>query len=76
MEAELEPARSQEAPYGLRMPKGMREHVKRMAAANGRSMNSEIVFCLRKALMATGVEFGDQPPAAATATENSRQVEV
>lgn len=57
--------RTQETPYGLRMPKGMREKVKRLAADNGRSMNAEIVFHLRKALgTAAGAEFGDATPAA------------
>lgn len=58
-------ARHQETPFGLRMPKGMREQVKRSAAENGRSMNAEIIFHIRKGLgLATGVEFGDLPPAA------------
>jgi len=48
-EAQME-ARKQDTPYGLRMPKGMRDRVKDMAAENGRSMNAEIVFHLRKAL--------------------------
>lgn len=49
--------RTQETPYGLRMPKGMREQVKAMAANNGRSMNAEIIFHLRNAL--GSARFGD-----------------
>ena len=61
----MEAVRKQETPYGLRMPIGMREKVKKMAAENGRSMNAEIVFRLRCALgEAAGGEFGDQSPAA------------
>ena len=57
--------RQQETPYGLRLPKGMRGRVKEMAAENGRSMNAEIVFHLKKALgAAAGGSFGDQAPAA------------
>lgn len=61
--------RKQDTPYGLRMPNGMRDEVKGMAAANGRSMNAEIVFHLRKALgAAAGGSFGDQAPAAGSET--------
>lgn len=52
--------RTQETPYGLRMPKGMRDQVKAMAAENGRSMNAEIVFHLRKALGAAAGDAGAQ----------------
>lgn len=65
--------RHQDTPYGLRMPKGMRGHVKAMADRNGRSMNAEINFHLRKALgeVATGVEFGDTAPAAGAEAVNT-----
>ena len=49
--------------YVLRFPHGLRDEVKRNAADNGRSMNAEIIFHLRKALgEAAGGEFGDQAP--------------
>lgn len=57
--------RTQDTPYGLRMPKGMRPRVKAMAAENGRSMNAEIIFHLRKALgAAAGADLGGAIPAA------------
>ncbi len=57
--------RTQKTPYGLRMPKGMRDLVKAMAAENGRSMNAEIVFHLRKALgAAAGGDLAGLAPAA------------
>ncbi len=57
--------RKQDVPYGLRMPIGMRERVKKMAETNGRSMNQEIVFHLRKALQeAAGGDLGGMTPAA------------
>lgn len=52
--------RKQDTPYGLRMPQGMRGQVKAMAAVNGRSMNSEIIYHLKKALAeAEGLEDED-----------------
>ncbi|WP_083553952.1 Arc family DNA-binding protein [Paracoccus sp. SM22M-07] len=53
-------ARKQDTPFGLRMPQGMRNRVKTMAADNGRSMNSEIIYHLKKALTeAEGLEDAD-----------------
>ncbi|CDN92506.1 Arc family DNA-binding protein [Agrobacterium tumefaciens] len=37
-------------PFQLRLPEGMREKLKARAAANRRSMNSEILVCLEKAV--------------------------
>lgn len=49
----------------VRFPKGMRAEIKRRAADNGRSMNAEIIFHLRKALgLATGAVVGAETPAA------------
>lgn len=52
----------------LRFPEGMRNKIKDLAKANRRSMNAEIIFILERALegaeAATGVQFGDQAPAA------------
>ncbi len=59
--------RHQETPFGLRMPKGMREKVKRSAAENGRSMNAEIIFHIRKGL---GLAAGDKPASNTPAAEN------
>ncbi len=57
--------RHQDTPFGLRMPKGMREKVRRSAAENGRSMNAEIIFHIRRGLgLATGEELGRDTPAA------------
>lgn len=54
--------------YMLRLPDGMRGVIKEAAKANRRSMNAEIVFHLERifgsAEAATGVQFGDQAPAA------------
>ncbi|WP_164880116.1 Arc family DNA-binding protein [Paenirhodobacter ferrireducens] len=61
--------RNQDTPYGLRMPKGMREQVKAMAAENGRSMNAEIVFHLRKALGVASGYSGSQPDVPGTRDE-------
>ncbi|MEP9376192.1 Arc family DNA-binding protein [Aquabacter sp. CN5-332] len=53
----------------LRVPDGMRERIKAAAADSRRSMNSEIVFHLERALpapsAATGAGFADTTPAAA-----------
>lgn len=38
--------------YVLRLPDGMRERIRKVAEANRRSMNSEIVFTLERALPA------------------------
>jgi hypothetical protein len=54
-------------PFGVRMPKEMREQLEREAHFNGRSLNMEIVGRLRKSL--EGIEEGratqfklEQPP--------------
>lgn len=56
----------------LRLPPGLRDAVKAAAKANGRSMNSEVIQildrALRSAATATGAKFGDQTPAAALNT--------
>ena len=52
--------------YILRLPDGMRDQLRQRAAANRRSMNSEIVFHLDRAL-ATENENG--PAAGATAPD-------
>lgn len=53
----------------LRLPPGLRDAVKAAAKANGRSMNSEVIQILDRALRseatATGAKFGDRAPAAA-----------
>jgi len=38
--------------YVLRLPDGLRDRIKSIAAANKRSMNSEIIFHLERALVA------------------------
>ncbi|MGO7370584.1 Arc family DNA-binding protein [Rhizobium leguminosarum] len=40
----------------LRLPHGMRDQVKQLAAHNLRSMNSEIVFCLQQYMTETKKE--------------------
>jgi len=52
--------------YPLRMPRGMRERIRRNAAVNRRSMNSEIVHYLDQALEA---QEAKGPAAAATAPD-------
>lgn len=55
--------------FVVRMPDGMRDRLAERAKANMRSMNSEAVMILASALSegntTTGVQFGDQAPAAA-----------
>lgn len=52
--------------FMLRFPDGWREAIKMRAAKNRRSMNSEILAALECVVSkaATGVQFGDQAPAA------------
>lgn len=50
--------------YPLRLPSDMRERIRRRAAVNRRSMNSEIVHYLDRALAA---DENEGPAAAATA---------
>lgn len=58
----------------VRMPDGMRATIKGLAEENGRSMNAEIIFHLRKALgMAAGGSIGVQAPAAETAQDMNHQ---
>ena len=52
--------------YIIRFPQGMRDRIRENAAANRRSMNSEIVHYLDRALAA---ENEDGPAAAATAPD-------
>lgn len=60
--------------YPLRMPHGMRERLKRNAAESHRSLNSEIIFILEKALgasastAATGSRLDPEVPVAASDT--------
>lgn len=55
--------------FPVRLPLGMRARIKAAAAANHRSMNSEIVTHLERAFpapqAATGEEIGVKAPAAA-----------
>lgn len=37
-------------PWNVRMPAGMRDRIRARAAANRRSMNAEIVYCLDRVL--------------------------
>ncbi len=57
----------------LRLPDGMRDRIKSAAAVNRRSMNAEVVFHLERVFpapqAATGDEFGDHAPAAASRTD-------
>lgn len=51
--------------FVVRLLDGMRDRIRREAKENVRSMNSEIVFPLRKALgVAAGGELGQDTPAA------------
>lgn len=56
----------EKASLQLRVPADMRERIREAAQTNRRSMNSEIIYHLEKALganeEATGVEFGDRTP--------------
>lgn len=58
--------------FALRLPPGLRARVKAAAQANNRSMNSEVVFHLERALLGAGAATGDeiavQAPAAADHT--------
>lgn len=62
--------RQQPDKFMLRLPDGMRHDLKLRAAANRRSMNSEIVILLEQALAfgpqaAAGEKVGEPDPAAA-----------
>lgn len=46
--------------FVVRLPDGMREAIKRIAQANERSMNSEIVFHLRSMIAAYGENEKDR----------------
>ena len=59
--------------FNVRLPEGMREEIRQSAARNERSMNSEIVFHLRKALAATGEGLANTAPAAAPSNNATRQ---
>lgn len=50
--------------YIVRFPDGMRDHLKALAKANRRSMNSEIICALEAWMAAAGGKFGDKAPAA------------
>lgn len=54
------------SPLSLRLPTAMVERIRAAAHANRRSMNSEVIIRLEKALganeEATGAEFGDRTP--------------
>ena len=57
----MEPATKQIEQYQLRMPGELREKLKARAAANRRSMNSEIIVVLERAVGAEeGQANGDQ----------------
>jgi plasmid stability protein len=43
-------ARKGDDPYMVRLPDGLRERIKRRAAVNGRSLNSEIVDAIERHL--------------------------
>ncbi|MFD2248952.1 hypothetical protein FHS82_001069 [Pseudochelatococcus lubricantis] len=57
----------------IRLPDGVREKVKAIAAHNRRSMNAEIVFAIERHLGALdsdgAYEFGHHGPVAATRTD-------
>lgn len=46
--------------YVVRFPKGMRQEIKRQAAENGRTINAEIIYRLKKG----GIACNDQPTTA------------
>lgn len=54
--------------FSLRLPSGLRDHIKAAARAGGRSMNTEIVMILEKVLEASasrnddGVQIGTLSP--------------
>ena len=52
--------------FNVRLPTGMRDAIRQAAAASHRSMNSEIVFHLEKAMAATGEGLANTAPAAAS----------
>lgn len=60
------------APFGLRMPDALRDRIRDAAGRNRRSMNSEIVFHLERALPAQDAA-GDEAVESASpaAQENS-----
>lgn len=56
--------------FMVRLPDGMRDKLKELAAQNRRSMNAEIIVALEAGMQAaTGEGFADTAPAAATRTE-------
>jgi hypothetical protein len=46
--------------YVVRFPDGMRQEIKRLAAENGRTINAEIIYRLKKG----GIASNDQPKTA------------
>lgn len=60
--------------FNLRFPTGIRERLKAIAAQNGRSLNSEIVYALLAYLTAAeGAKFGDRTPTAALSNNAALQ---
>ncbi|WP_316769378.1 Arc family DNA-binding protein [Streptomyces sasae] len=50
--------------FSLRIPADLHERVTAQAAADRRSLNSEILYLLEAALSASGSPGGDRPPLA------------
>lgn len=69
MEVNLYPSQAADR-MNIRLPDGLRDTLKVMAATNRRSMNAELVFHLERALesatAATGASFAGATPAAAS----------
>lgn len=60
--------------FPVRLPDGMRAKIKTLAANNGRSMNSEIVYALSAHLAAaTGEGLANTAPAAASSNNAALQ---
>lgn len=55
----IAPSRGAEQ-FALRLPAGLRAQLKASAQANNRSMNSEVVFHLERALRSAGAATGDE----------------
>lgn len=60
---------------GIRFPTDVKSWLEDQARLNRSSQNSEVVRAVRAQMLAAGVEFGDQPPAAVKAQKNHSEAQ-
>lgn len=61
--------------FKLLLPRDVKAWLEQEARQNDRSQGAQVVSCLRERMMAAGVEFGDQSPAAGKARKANHQEE-